>query len=406
MLAEATKIIVAEDIRGRKKAHDRIYPLFRERWPDIHNKFIQEAYKRALAMYNSYRQRLKKWRRGKLKHKPSPPKPKANNVLDLHIDTFRIIGRDGYRLLRLSYGGGRYIWFLIVEYGWASKHLSNGWEVKNSKIVVRNNEVFLHLSIARIVKTEKHENKLMIDINERSIDCMLYLPKQNKAFFFRIEHDIREIRLRYREMRRRAQKHIKNSDRNRILARYGARERARVEDRMKKLTTLLAKIAGHFNADLVREDLVIERNKKTRNKQLNYRLSTFSHRKVIENLDHKVLGAGLEVFRIDPRRTSQTCPKCGYFSRKNRKGDYFRCVRCGFQARSHYVADINLLLRLNDGDGVRMTAEELSSLLRWVPPVVGTTAPNEALIHIDEVLRGKPESIISKISEMFSLFIT
>ena len=150
----------------------------------------------------------------------------------------------------------------------------------------------------------------------------------------------------------------------------------------------------------------LSRNKKTRNKQLNYRLSTFSHRKVIENLDHKVLGAGLEVFRIDPRQTSQTCPKCGYFSRKNRKGDYFRCVRCGFQARSHYVADINLLLRLNDGDGVRMTAEELSSLLRWVPPVVGTTAPNEALIRVDEVLRGRPESIMSKKSEMFSLFIT
>ena len=56
--------------------------------------------------------------------------------------------------------------------------------------------------------------------------------------------------------------------------------------------------------------------------------------------------------------------------------------------------------------GVWMTAEELSSLLRWVPPVVGTTAPNEALIRIDEVLRGKPESIMSKILEMLNISIT
>jgi len=202
------------------------------------------------------------------------------------------------------------------------------------------------------------------------------------------------------------QKSIKNSDRNSVLAKYGARERARVEDRLKKLTTLLAKMAERFGADLVREDLVIERSKKTRNKQLNYRLSTFSHRKVIENLDYKVFGAGLEVLRVDPRGTSRTCPRCGYSSRKNRKGGYFRCARCGFRARSHYVADINLLLRLNDGAGVWMTAEEIFSLLRWVPPVVGTTAPNEALIRIDEVLRGKPESIMSKILEMLNISIT
>ena len=53
-----------------------------------------------------------------------------------------------------------------------------------------------------------------------------------------------------------------------------------------------------------------------------------------------------------------------------------------------------------------MTAEEFSSLLRWVPPVVGTTAPNEALINIDEVLRGKPEPMLSKMSEVFNSFIT
>ncbi len=406
MLMEATRIVVLEDIRSRKKAHKRIYPILRERWPEIHNKFAQEAYKRALAMYRSYRQRLKKYKAGKLKHKPSPPDPKAKNVLDIHIDTFRIIDRGEYKLLRLSYGGGRYIWFLMVEYEWANRHLADGWEVKNSKILVRGGEIYLHLSVAKEVEVEEHGNKLLIDINEGSVDCMLYLPKQDKTFFFWIEHDVREIRLRYREMRKRVQKNIRNSDRTKILAKYGARERARVEDRIKKITTLLARIAKHFNADIVREDLVIERDKKTRNKQLNYRLSTFSHRKVIRNLDYKALEKGLEVISVDPRNTSRTCPNCGYTSSKNRRGDFFKCINCGFQARSHYVACINLLLRLDDGVGVRMTAEELRSILRWVPPVVGTTAPNEALIRINEVLRGKPESILLKMSEMFSLFKT
>ena len=126
MLKESLEIIMKHNIVSKRKAHEKCYKHLREKYPHLHNKFVQEAYKRALTMYNSYRQRLKKWRRGKLKHKPSPPELKAKNVLDLHIDTFRIAERGGYKLLRLSYSSGQYIWFLIMEYGWASKHLSSG----------------------------------------------------------------------------------------------------------------------------------------------------------------------------------------------------------------------------------------------------------------------------------------
>jgi len=63
MIREALDIIIRSDARSKKKAHELCYTYLRERHPHLHNKFAQEAYKRALAMYRSYRKLLSKWRR-------------------------------------------------------------------------------------------------------------------------------------------------------------------------------------------------------------------------------------------------------------------------------------------------------------------------------------------------------
>ncbi len=67
--------------------------------------------------------------------------------------------------------------------------------------------------------------------------------------------------------------------------------------------------------------------------------------------------------------------------------------KCGFEFDAQFNACLNLLIRLDDGNKPR----EVLSILRWVPPVVGTTAPREALIKVDDVLREKPVLVVSKI---------
>ena len=95
-----------------------------------------------------------------------------------------------------------------------------------------------------------------MDINEDSVDCLLVDYGSGKATLFSIKHDIRRIRLNYRRIRKSIQLKVKNPTlRDKLLAKYGSRERRRVEDRSKKITTLLAEIAREHNADLVRENL-------------------------------------------------------------------------------------------------------------------------------------------------------
>ena len=293
MMRETLEIVVNNDVRSRKKAHELCYRVLREKYPHLHNKFVQEAYKRALAMYRSYRKLLNKWkklseRKRKKISPPSPPSLEKNRVIELHIDTYRLKRRHGFLVLTISKGNGTYLRFLVMEYVYARRELNNA-KLGNSKILVDGDNIFLLLTIRKNVEINEHENKLFIDINEDSIDCLLVNYDKNEAVLFSIRHDIRRIRTNYRRVRKNIQMKVRNPRlRDKLLAKYGRREKKRVEDRVKKITTLLAEIAREYNAGLVRESLKdLRLNSRKRSKQLNYRLSTFSYRRFIEYVDYK-----------------------------------------------------------------------------------------------------------------------
>jgi len=138
--------------------------------------------------------------------------------------------------------------------------------------------------------------------------------------------------------------------RNKLLAKYDYRERKRVEDRVKKITTLLVVIAKEHNADLVRENLKdLRLNGRKKSEQLNYRLSTFPYRRFIEHLDYKFYERGLSALETNAKKSSITCPICGYVDKRNRLDkETFKCRRCGFTFNAQFVAYLNLFSRSND----------------------------------------------------------
>ncbi len=400
MVKDALDVIIKNDVRSRKRAHELCYRVLREKYPHLHNKFVQEAYKRALAMYRSYRKLLNKWKRLPKKKKnrlspPSPPKVEDNRVIELHVDTYKLERRHGFLVLTVSKGSGVYLRFLVMEYDYANRELK-GAKLGNSRMLIDDNCIYLLLSISRDVKVNEHRNKLFIDINENSIDCLLVNYDRNEAILFSIRHDIRKIRTNYRRIRKSIQEKVKYSRlRDKLLAKYGYRERKRVEDRLKKITTLLAEIARKHNADLVRENLNhLRLNSKKRSKQLNYRLSTFPYRRLIEYLDYKFYERGLNVSEANAKKSSITCPICGYVDKKNRiDREGFRCRRCGFTFNAQYVACLNLFSRSNDGM-VAIRSGRLFLISRKTAQVVAVNvAPNEPPNHM-RWMREKPVQVI------------
>lgn len=52
---------------------------------------------------------------------------------------------------------------------------------------------------------------------------------------------------------------------------------------------------------------------------------------------------------VSPYKTSQTCSSCGYVDRRNRSGELFRCLECGFEANADVQASRNILARFLTG---------------------------------------------------------
>ncbi|MCD6487924.1 MAG: transposase [Desulfurococcales archaeon] len=291
----------------------------------------------------------------------------------------------------MSKGNGVYLRFLVMEYGYVRRELE-GAKLGNSKILIEGNEVYLLLTIRRNVEVNEHRNKLVIDINEDSVDCLLVNYDRSEATLFSIRHNIRKIRTNYRRIRKSIQEKVKNPKlRNELLAKYGSRERKRVEDRLKKITLLLAEIARENNADLVRESLKdLRLNSKKRSKQLNYRLSTFPYRKFIEYLNYKFSERGLSVLEVDAKRTSITCPICGYVDKKNRLDkETFKCRRCGFTFNAQYVACLNLFSRSDDSK-VAIRGGRLILISRKTASVVAVNVALDEPPNHMRWLRGKP----------------
>ena len=63
-------------------------------------------------------------------------------------------------------------------------------------------------------------------------------------------------------------------------------------------------------------------------------------------LEYKAALKGVRVVAVDPRHTSQECPRCGHTARENRRSQaLFRCTACGFQHNADWVAATNIARR-------------------------------------------------------------
>ena len=61
-------------------------------------------------------------------------------------------------------------------------------------------------------------------------------------------------------------------------------------------------------------------------------------------LEYKQAWLGGEVFVVNPRNTSRTCPACGHISAENRKTQsQFECVECGYAENADLNGAINIL---------------------------------------------------------------
>ncbi len=98
-------------------------------------------------------------------------------------------------------------------------------------------------------------------------------------------------------------------------------------------------------ATIVLENLTYIRDRATMKKHSanQRRLHSWSFAQFHRFLTYKAQERGMQVVKIDPRHTSQTCSRCGYQARNNRRSQsLFHCRSCGYQLNADLNAAQNI----------------------------------------------------------------
>jgi len=97
------------------------------------------------------------------------------------------------------------------------------------------------------------------------------------------------------------------------------------------------------NLTHIRDTSKIGRGKGNKNVKNKRRLHSWSFAQLYSFVEYKAEARGIQVEKIDPRHTSQTCSKCGYHHRSNRRSQsLFLCKNCGYCLNADLNASINI----------------------------------------------------------------
>ena len=207
-------------------------------------------------------------------------------------------------------------------------------QVKDAKISFRNGDIYIHIAVSCEVPEPEGGNPVGIDVGEKKI-----LVASNG--FVRKGGKIKEKRGRYMNQRQALQAKGTSSAKRKLKRLSGKEERW--------ANTVLHQVSREFVDSLeagdkvVLEDLTGIRNGAKRRKKNRGDFHSWAFRKLGMMIGYKCAECGISVEYVNPRYTSQRCPRCGTIDRRNRKSQaLFRCINCGFQHNADYIASVNI----------------------------------------------------------------
>jgi IS605 OrfB family transposase len=183
-----------------------------------------------------------------------------------------------------------------------------------------------------------------LDTNETSLDGITVAPDGNRCVRIGFP-EIRTIQHTH-FARRRFLGRKKAHDRRvgqRLLRREGAREHDRIGARLHALTRRLVDTAARNRAAIAVEDLTGLPSRPRLGRRTHRRLSSWPRRELHRQLEYKAAELGVPILRVNPYRTSSTCPKCGEYTKPRRRvAPMFACAFCGRRMDRQLNAGVNI----------------------------------------------------------------
>ena len=210
----------------------------------------------------------------------------------------------------------------IKYHSHSNKFRTSGWKLKNSISLnkVSNNFYFdLFWEKAEVIKKTKGK--------QIGLDCgykKLLISSENKIYDLGMEKIYQKL-----SRKKQGSKNFKQA----------------LVERDNLINQSINTLETENIKTIVVEDLKNVKSNSKFSKKFNNKLQRWSYPKVLNKLSMICEEHGINLIKVDPAYTSQTCSKCGHKHKDNRKAEKFLCLSCGLVMDADFNASINILHR-------------------------------------------------------------
>lgn len=212
-----------------------------------------------------------------------------------------------------------------------------------AKVVYKHGKFFLHISVKCDLNEITDADITNVVGHDRGINFLVTSYGSNGKTSFYSGGTVKQKRAHYKSLRKQLQQVGTPSSRKRLKA-IGQRENRWIND----VNHCLSKALVENNPEgtlHVLEDLggIRSATEKVRVKD-RYIMVSWPYYNLEQKLIYKAKEHGQKVIKVDPRYTSQTCPKCGHVDRSNRDkhNHIFCCKNCGYKSNDDRIGAMNL----------------------------------------------------------------
>ena len=210
--------------------------------------------------------------------------------------------------------------------------------IKNSaKLIYRNQEFYLQAVV------EVPENQMQSAADFLGVDLgIVNLATTSTGLTFSGKK-VDQVRERYTKLKADLQS-CGSKSAKRHLKKISGQEKRFKRNTNHNISKQIISLAKALGKSIALEEL--SGFKKTVHKSQRDRFGKWAFGQLAAYILYKAAIAGVEVFKVDPKYTSQTCSECGHCEKLNRKSQAeFKCRRCGHEMPADFNAAINIAER-------------------------------------------------------------
>ncbi len=321
------------NIKNGVTLHKDTYYTLREQFPKMPSQLVVSARMRATeSLVSAFTLRKQKNSKGELKKVSCPHAIFATIRYDARSYRFNV----KQSLAHLSTVAGR-LPVAFKAYAWAKTMITQAEGFDSADLIYRDGHFFLHLVVTlpesivaisdQVVGVDFGETRPAVTSNNLFFGERRWKGIERRYFRLKRQLQSKGTRSAKRKLKRLSQTVTRfRSDCDHVVSR-------RIVDSVQSGSTIVVENLTEIRTNGKR------RGTEQRRQFHQWTLSVLPNRaRLRELITYKAEAKGCSVVGIDPRHTSQTCSKCGYQHRSNRKSQSeFCCRECGYQLN----ADLN-----------------------------------------------------------------